>query len=161
MQPDFVIFVDGGCSANPGDIAVAAVVCSPDYQKLVESARMAGQGTNNIAEYKALRHGIEMANLVGARRPMFLSDSNLVVQQVNGRWALKGNGDRSDLHAWCTSTLMKFDRWVLKHVPREQNKRADWLVCSLLGSSRTLKNPPPVAVVECDQEGRPGWSELR
>jgi ribonuclease HI len=193
VSPDFVIFVDGGCSANPGNIAVAAVACSPEGQVLVESARLAGHGTNNIAEYKALRHGIElanlvevvveqavragegtnnvaeyralsfavcMANLVGARRPLFLSDSMLVVQQVNGYWALRSSADLAAQHNHCTAALMRFERWTLQHIPREKNKRADWLACAALGHKRTLKKAPDVSRVECEREGRPGWAAL-
>jgi ribonuclease HI len=160
VSPDFVIFVDGGCSANPGNIAVAAVACSPEGQVLVESARLAGHGTNNIAEYKALRHGIELANLVGARRPLFLSDSMLVVQQVNGYWALRSSADLAAQHNHCTAALMRFERWTLQHIPREKNKRADWLACAALGHKRTLKKAPDVSRVECEREGRPGWAAL-
>jgi ribonuclease HI len=160
VSPDYVIFMDGGCTANPGRIAVATVVCSPEGEVLVESARDAGEGTNNVAEYRALMHAISLANLVGAREPMFISDSKVTVQQVNGYWAINGNGERTRLHGQCSSALMKFDRWILKHVGRERNKRADWLVSKHLGHSRTLKTPPTVERVECDHEGRSGWSTL-
>jgi hypothetical protein len=49
-------------------------------------------------------------------------------------------------------------RWLRKHVTRDQNKRADWLVSRHLGHSRTLKKEPVVAPVACDHEGIPGWS---
>lgn len=158
MDPDFIVFMDGGCTANPGEIAVAAVVCTPAGELVTEMARHVGEGTNNVAEYKALIHAIHMANLVGARRPIFCSDSKLVVQQVNGRWAIRG--ELSYHHGECTSALMCFDRWLLQHVPREQNKRADWLVSRLLGHSRTLKKAPDVKPVCSDHEGMAGWSEL-
>jgi ribonuclease HI len=160
MTPDYVIFSDGGCTANPGDIVVAAVVCTPDGEIITESARVAGSGTNNIAEYRALQFGIQLANLVGAQRPMFFSDSALVVQQINRLWAMKAGGELAVMHHRCAHALMKFDRWAIKHVPREQNKRADWLVCKQLGHSRTLKKAPEVSRVSCDTEGRPGWAHL-
>lgn len=156
---DYLVFYDGGCTANPGELAVAAVVCTPDFQPLVESVRRAGHGTNNVAEYRALRHAICMANLLGARRPTFLGDSELVVQQVNRWWTIR-NEDLKAEHDRVTSALMRFDRWWIRHVPREQNKRADWLVSGLLGHSRTLKKAPAVAAVAVGGEGRPGWSEL-
>jgi ribonuclease HI len=160
MDPDYVIFLDGGCTANPGDIAVAAVACDPQYEVIAECARHAGSGTNNVAEYRALRHAIELANLLGARRPMFISDSQLIVKQVNGLWAINGNSELSRLHGLCTGALMRFDRWALTHAPREMNKRADWLASKLLGHSRTLKKAPAVAAVACESEGHPGWSQL-
>jgi ribonuclease HI len=159
MDPDYVIFMDGGCTANPGgQLAVAAVVCTPDFQVVSQMARAAGEGTNNIAEYRALRHAIAMANLVGAREPLFLSDSKLVVEQVNGWWAIKEPGLHM-LHGWCTGALMRFDRWAIKYVPREKNKRADYLVSKHLGHARTLKRPPAVGHVDLDHGARPGWSQ--
>jgi ribonuclease HI len=160
VDPDVVIFMDGGCTANPGKIAVAAVACTPEGEIIAESARDAGEGTNNVAEYHALRHAIELANLLGARRPLFVSDSRLIVQQVNGYWALRDSGERARLHSYCTSALMKFDRWLLQHVGREKNRRSDWLVSKHLGHSRTLKNAPSVDQVTCEHEGRLGWSLL-
>jgi ribonuclease HI len=159
VTPDYVIFMDGGCTANPGQLAVAAVVCTPDFQVVTQLARSAGEGTNNVAEYRALRHAIAMANLVGAREPLFLSDSKLVVEQVNGWWAIKEPGLHM-LHGWCTGALMNFDRWLVKHVPREKNKRADYLVSKHLGHARTLKRPPSVAKVDCEHAGWAGWSQM-
>lgn len=158
MNPDYVIFMDGGMTANPGRIAVAAAVCTAEGELVTEMARYAGEGTNNRAEYKALKHAIAMANLVGARRPLFCSDSKLVVQQVNGWWAVKG--DLYLLHGQCTGALMLFDRWLLQHVPRERNRYADWLVSSLLGHSRTTKKAPSVDVITSEHEGHAGWAEL-
>lgn len=160
MTTDYVVFVDGGCTANPGELAVAAVVCTPLYETVIEHARQAGRGTSNVAEYRALAYGVCLANLVGARRPTFISDSALVVQQVNGWWAMSGDSPLNAEHKRVTSALMRFDRWWLKHVPREKNKRADWLASGLLGHSRTLKNPPAVVPVAVEGDGRPGWAEL-
>ena len=163
MIPDFVIYVDGGYKGqNPSKLGVAAVVCTPDFEVIVESARWAGEGTNNVAEYRALSHGIHLANLVGARQPLFISDSMLVVQQLHNFWATNGATDDplTLAHSRCASGLMTFERWGLKHVRREKNKRADWLVSNLLEHSRTLKNTPKIEPVEYDGDGRPGWSNI-
>lgn len=160
MIPDLAIYVDGGCTSNPGDLAVAAVVCTLEGELVVESARRAGVGTNNVAEYRALAHGICLANMLGALQPIFITDSLLVAQQVNGWWAMRGNQELQAEHRRCVDELMGFDRWVVKHVARTMNKRADWLVSSLLGHDRTLKNQPSVVPVEFDGDGRPGWSQL-
>jgi ribonuclease HI len=160
VEFDLAVFFDGGCKSNPGDLAVAAVACSPDGRVLVKSARPAGQGSSNVAEYRALAHAICVARLLGARRPLFASDSALVVQQINGFWAMRGNEALKYEHARCASGLMEFQRWMLKHIPREQNKLADWLVSSLLGHGRALKNEPTVVLVSAEGNGRPGWAEL-
>jgi ribonuclease HI len=160
MEPDIVIYMDGGCMANPGRLAVAAVACNPEGEIIAESAKDAGEGTNNIAEYRALQYAIGLAKLLGARKPVFVSDSMLIVQQINGFWAIRDHGERARLHGYCTSALMSFDRWHLQHVKREHNKRADWLVSKQLGHARTLKKAPGVDVVSCEHDGRPGWAEL-
>jgi ribonuclease HI len=157
MDPDFVVFMDGGL-ADGDRIAVSAVVCRPTGELVVERARHVGRGTSNVAEYLALRHAIAMANLVGARRPLFCSDSKIVVQQVNGWWAIKGH--LYLYHGQCTGALMGFDRWLLRHVSRDKNRRADWLVSGLLGHRRTLKRAPDVDPVSCDHEGWSGWEQL-
>lgn len=162
MNYDYAVFFDGG--HTNGRLAVGAVVCDPNWDVVFEFAKFAGEGTSNVAEYRALAHAICMAKLAGARRPMFLGDSLLVVRQVNGYWAQKGDTESPLVveHSRCTAGLMRFDRWMLRHVPRERNKRADWIVSTLLGHDRALKKAPPVASVEVDEEatGKPGWSQL-
>jgi ribonuclease HI len=162
FSPDLVVFCDGGCTANPGRLAVAAVACTPEGELLVESARWAGEGTSNLAEYRALSHAVCIARLLGSRCPLLVSDSMLVVQQVNAYWATNGDPGAPlvKAHSRCSTALMRFDRWALKHVRREHNRRADWLVSGLIGHDRTLKNPPAVQPVFFDGEGRPGWSQL-
>jgi ribonuclease HI len=162
VSHDFAVFFDGGCTSNPGRLVVAAVVCTPGGEIVVESSRDAGDGTSNQAEYRALAYAVCLANLVGARQPLLVSDSMLVVQQINGWWAMRGDpgSPLAREHSRCSSALMMFDRWSLKHVPREKNKRADWLVSKHLGHDRTLKSAPSVAIVEHDGDGKPGWSEL-
>jgi ribonuclease HI len=160
VEPDFLIFCDGGCTANPGDLAVGAVVCTPSGEVLAKQARRAGMGTSNVAEYRALAYAIGLANLVGARLPLFCVDSALVAQQLNGWWAMKGSQELADEFVRCRTLLMEFDRWWLKHIPREKNKLADWLVCKELGHDRTTKKVPKVEVITAAGEGRPGWSQL-
>jgi ribonuclease HI len=159
---DASIFFDGGCTSNPGKLAVAAVVCTTDCEILIESVRDAGEGTSNLCEYRALMYAICLANLIGARRPLFISDSMLVVQQINGAWAMKGDTTSPLVraHGRCYSALMRFDKWALTHVPRERNKRADWLVSNHLGHDRTLKKVPGMMTVDYSGEGRPGWDHL-
>lgn len=147
MPHDYVVFMDGGCTANPGALAVAAVVCTAEGEHLLECAKAAGHGTNNVAEYRALAHAVAMANLAGARRPLFLSDSMLVVNQVTGVWA-PSVGELGAQLSRCKDALRRLDGWELEHVPRARNRRTDWLVCRQLGHARTLKKAPPMDAVE-------------
>jgi ribonuclease HI len=161
VDPDIVIYLDAGLKP-PNRLAVAAVACTPEGEVLIEEAREAGEGTANVGEYRALSHAACLAKLVGARQPLFISDSQLVVQQINGFWAARGAVDSPLIleKNRCEAMLMRFDQWALKHVPRERNRRADWLVSNLLDHKRTLKAAPPVHPAELSAAGRPGWSTL-
>jgi ribonuclease HI len=44
---------------------------------------------NNVAEYKALVHGLNLAKEIGIRRILCFGDSDLVVHQVSGEWDAK------------------------------------------------------------------------
>ena len=45
--------------------------------------------TNNVGEYKALIFALERAKMLGAKQVEILTDSQLVVNQVNGVWACR------------------------------------------------------------------------
>jgi ribonuclease HI len=62
------------------------VLISPQGDKLKYMLRMSfPQASNNVAEYKALLHGMRMPKACGATRLKIFEDSNLVVQQVMNR----------------------------------------------------------------------------
>jgi ribonuclease HI len=158
---EFAVYIDGGGLGNPGPAAVAAVVVNPNGEIVLEQAREIGDGTNNVAEYKALLFGISLARLVGCKTPHFVSDSMLVVNQISNWWAIR-DAELSRLHGFCSSRLMEFDEWSIQHVAREKNKRADWLVNKLIRGvehSRTLKKPP-VGIEFRTGRRRPGWVNL-
>jgi ribonuclease HI len=122
-----VVNVDGGARGNPGPAAIAAVVQDADGQVLREKGEKIGRATNNVAEYRALLLGIEMAEALGASELELVGDSELVVRQVEGKYKVKDAALR-DLHAEVKRALEPFDRWSIRHVRREQNAEADRLV---------------------------------
>lgn len=125
------VYSDGGGLANPGPSACAAVVAGQTGKILVEHAIRIGEATNNIAEYEGLRLGIRLARLVGATEAIFITDSQLMANQVMTYWAIR-DPELSKLHSKVTSELTAFADWKIQHVRREQNKRADWLVNRLI-----------------------------
>jgi ribonuclease HI len=122
-----VVSVDGGARGNPGPAAIAAVVAAPTGEVLEERAETIGEATNNVAEYRALLLGIDRALALGAAEVELVADSELVVRQVRGDYRVKDAALRK-LHAQVHSALAGFERWSIRHVPREKNKRADLLV---------------------------------
>jgi ribonuclease HI len=87
-----------------------------------------GVATNNQAEYLALIEGLKAMKDWEFDRLEVLMDSKLVVEQVNGKWKVK-EPDLQALHRQATELLKPLsDRVTIRHVGREENRRADMLV---------------------------------
>ena len=119
--------VDGGSRGNPGPAAVAAVVRDAEGEVLQEKGETIGPATNNVAEYRAVLLGIELAAALGASELELVGDSELIVRQVKGEYKVRDRALR-DLHAQVKRALEPFERWSIRHVRREQNAEADELV---------------------------------
>jgi ribonuclease HI len=119
--------VDGGARGNPGPAAIGVVVRDGGGEVLEEVGERIGEATNNVAEYKALLKGIELAAAHGAEELELIGDSELVVRQVEGRYKVK-NAGMKQLHEEVKRALGAFDSWSIRHVRREQNADADRLV---------------------------------
>jgi ribonuclease HI len=127
VSGSLVVNVDGGSRGNPGPAAIAAVVTTPDGAPVEERAETIGVATNNIAEYRALLLGIELAKAHGATEVKLIGDSELIVKQVRGEYRVKDAGLRP-LHAEAVKALSDFERWSISHVRREKNAQADALL---------------------------------
>ena len=123
--------VDGGARGNPGPAAIGAVVRGEDGEVLEERAERIGRATNNVAEYRALLLGIELAAARGASELELVGDSELIVRQVEGRYKVK-DATMKELHGEVKAALRPFERWSIRHVRREQNADADRLVNAAL-----------------------------
>ena len=126
-----VVNVDGGARGNPGPAAIAAVVSTPDGEVLEERSERIGKATNNVAEYRALLLGLERARALGAREVELVGDSELVVRQVEGDYKVK-DPELRKLNAGVVKALADFERWAIRHVPRDDNEAADGLVNAAL-----------------------------
>jgi len=122
-----VVHVDGGARGNPGPAAVAAVATEPDGSVVGERSAYIGEATNNVAEYRAVLLGLELARSLGARSIEVVNDSELVARQIGGQYKVKHAGLRP-LFLETMKALREFDRWSVRNVRREENERADELV---------------------------------
>ena len=77
-----VVHWDGGSRGNPGPAAAAAVVSTPEGEAVEETAVALGRATNNVAEYRALLLGLELARDLGADEVEVVNDSELVARQL-------------------------------------------------------------------------------
>jgi ribonuclease HI len=127
------LHTDGGARGNPGPAGIGAVLYDEDGNEIGHVSESLEPTTNNVAEYKALIAGAELALARGDAdgAPVITDldvkcDSELVVHQVTGEWKIKNDQLRS-LAAKAERLLNKFPRWSITHVPRAQNARADEL----------------------------------
>ena len=119
--------VDGGARGNPGPAAVAAVASGADGGVLAERNAYIGEATNNVAEYRALLLGLELARELGADEVEVVNDSELVARQIGGEYKVKHAGLKP-LFLEAMRELREFERWSVRPVRRESNERADELV---------------------------------
>jgi ribonuclease HI len=129
-----VVNVDGGSRGNPGPAAIAAVVTDPSGNDLAEAAETIGEATNNVAEYRALLLGIELAKQLPADEVEFVGDSKLIVEQVKGNWKVKQDHLRP-LHTKVRDALRDLPSWSIRHVKRGENERADQLLNDALDAA--------------------------
>jgi ribonuclease HI len=120
------LHTDGGARGNPGPAGIGAVLYDENGSEIGFVSQGLEPTTNNVAEYKALIAGLEMALEAGVTDLDVKCDSQLVVSQVTGEWKIKSDQLRS-LAAKAERLINKFERWSLTHVRRESNARADKL----------------------------------
>jgi len=121
----FTIHTDGAARGNPGPAAYSYVIERPGLPDIEVKERL-GETTNNVAEYTALVQALEHARTLGAKRLVVESDSDLMVQQVNGTYRVKNEGLRP-LFERARQLCKRFDSVTLRHVRREENTHADRL----------------------------------
>jgi ribonuclease HI len=129
-----IVNVDGGSRGNPGPAAIAAVATDPSGEVLAERSETIGEATNNVAEYRALLLGIDLAKQLGADEVEFVGDSMLIVEQVRGKWRVKQEHLRP-LHTKVKDALRGLESWSIRHVKRDENSRADELLNDALDSA--------------------------
>lgn len=116
---------DGASRGNPGPAGIGAVVNGEGYSEYI------GRATNNQAEYRAVILGLEKALEMGADEVVLETDSNLVVNQLNGEWQVNEN---VELYERARELLDEFDDAEVRHVYREENESADRLANEALDS---------------------------
>uniref|UniRef100_A0A2N9HZF6 Uncharacterized protein n=1 Tax=Fagus sylvatica TaxID=28930 RepID=A0A2N9HZF6_FAGSY len=127
--------IDGSSTKDSGRIGV--VLKSPEGDTIKQAVRLQYPTTNNKAEYEALLTRLEMAKVLGATELDVLSDSQLVVGQVNGDYEVKEGRMQCYLHQ-ARHQISQFREVKLSRIPREQNTEADQLAKS--ASSSTADN---------------------
>jgi ribonuclease HI len=118
------VFSDGAARGNPGPAGAGAIVLDEQGHVLAKLGRFLGKQTNNVAEYEGLLLGLRKARALGVREVEVRADSQLLIRQLEGSYAVKNEVLRR-LHAEALALLRAFDKYELVHVPREENALAD------------------------------------
>lgn len=130
-HPKLVLHVDGGARGNPGPAAIGVVVSDPGGEVVTTFSDTIGETTNNVAEYRALLRGLELAAELGAGEVRVINDSELIARQVAGVYKVKHEA-MQELHRQAMDLLKGFADWSIESVPRAENAEADALVNAAL-----------------------------
>jgi len=121
-----IVACDGASRGNPGPAGAGAQITDPDGVVLAEVAEGLGTATNNVAEYTAVIRGLERAIDLGAASVLLRSDSQLLINQLTGRYRVK-SPHLQPLHRRVRQLAAGFDSIEFEHVRRERNTEADRL----------------------------------
>jgi ribonuclease HI len=128
---------DGGAQPNPGPAGAGVVIVDDATgDTLATISEPLGVRTNNEAEYAALILGLEKALALGATRVTVLADSELVVRQMNGDYAVRKPHLRRS-HLAAKELLKRFESWQMRHIEREKNTLADKLANEAIERARS------------------------
>jgi formyltetrahydrofolate-dependent phosphoribosylglycinamide formyltransferase len=136
-----IIYTDGGSRGNPGPAAAAFILMDLAGTQLQARACHLGRTTNNVAEYTGLLKALEAAKQIGAGRLKIFSDSELLVNQINGRYKVKSQ-QLKPLFQQGLDLLAGFESWEVQFIPRNENKQADKLVNQALNLGQDVVAKP-------------------
>lgn len=126
-----IIHSDGGSRGNPGPSAAAYIIMDRDENIVAQGGKFLGRGDSGMAEYVGVELALAKAAELGAEVVEFYSDSLMVVNQLNGLFAVK-NREFRDVHERILRLMVRFRRISFRHVNRELNRMADGLVNKIL-----------------------------
>jgi ribonuclease HI len=125
------MYTDGGSRGNPGDSACAFVICKMDDTVVEKSGYYMGMATNNQAEYLGMIKGLERARDLGINKVSVNSDSQLVVNQMNGFYKVR-NQELAPLHQQLKDLAASFEEVTFHYIPRALNAESDGEVNRIL-----------------------------
>uniref|UniRef100_A0A803N6C4 RNase H type-1 domain-containing protein n=1 Tax=Chenopodium quinoa TaxID=63459 RepID=A0A803N6C4_CHEQI len=117
----WILHTDG--AANIRGVGLGVVLTSPHGDKIAQAIRCNFKATNNEAEYEALITGLTVARDMKIQHLEVISDSLLMVNQINGEYAAKDT--RMIAYLEVTKKLIK--EFKIDQVPRNLNTEADAL----------------------------------
>ena len=124
--PAILAHCDGGARGNPGPSGYGVEITDAHGTVLAELSEFLGIRTNNFAEYAGLLASLHYALDQGHRELLVISDSLLMVKQIQGAYKVK-SPDLIPLWQEAKRRIAKLDRFEIAHALRHKNKAADRL----------------------------------
>ena len=124
--PVLLAHCDGGARGNPGPSGYGVEITDAQGKVLAELSEFLGIRTNNFAEYAGLLASLQYALDDGHRELRVISDSLLMVKQIQGAYKVK-SPDLIPLWQEAKRRIAKLDRFEIAHALRHKNKAADRL----------------------------------
>lgn len=121
-----VMNIDGASRGNPGPAGIGVMIRQEGGPPERELWKYIGEATNNVAEYEALLLALDEAGKLKAADVAILSDSELLVRQVEGRYRVK-HPRLAELHSQARDLMKAFPSFHIEHIGRERNRQADAL----------------------------------
>jgi probable phosphoglycerate mutase len=122
----FTAHCDGGSRGNPGPSGYGAVVEDAGGQVVARLSGYLGRQTNNFAEYSGLLAVLNWAIEHGHKRLRVVSDSELMVKQMQGKYKVGSPGLRP-LWEDARRLAARLERFEMRHTLRGGNQEADRL----------------------------------
>jgi ribonuclease HI len=148
---NLTVYTDGASRGNPGKSGAGVLILGENRQKVASLNKYLGISTNNEAEYKALIIGLEYLSTAAGSAEigevLFLLDSQLLVNQMNGVYSVKSANilplyNKAQKLLKDIKEASKLQKNLLKvafrHIPRELNKDADRLANMAIDSSNAV-----------------------
>jgi broad specificity phosphatase PhoE/ribonuclease HI len=154
-----IVEADGGSRGNPGPAAYGALLKDAETGELIaERGETIGVATNNVAEYRGLIAGLELAAEHAPEAAIEVRmDSKLVIEQMAGNWKIK-HPSMKPLAA--EANRLAPSGTTFTWVPRSENSHADRLVNTALDGSaapRGEREPQAEGERQPEREPKPGW----
>lgn len=117
---------DGGSRGNPGPAGYGAVIQDPAGETVARLSQFLGVQTNNYAEYQGLLAVLDWALRNGASQLRVISDSELMVNQMKGRYKVASTTLRP-LWEEARRRAARLKAFEMRHTLRGGNAEADRL----------------------------------
>ncbi len=118
-----VILTDGAAEPNPGPAAIGAALKDKQGRILSVISQSIGRATNNQAEYRAIITALETALKLNVSHVQVLSDSQLIIKQINGQYRVKDASLKS-LYLQVKQLQSQFKGFTISYIPGELNTEA-------------------------------------